>query len=177
MTHARVLPAPRQPLSHNSIFSFPFPPPLPLSRLARSFFPQYLYPYLSNVDGMFILQSLYDTANLGICFQMGCNLYTSCNAAEVAAIDQYHLDLLHEVQGAVGNFPARDGVFLTSCYQHEESCRFRDWFGITIRGGTPNSTFFTWYTQGASAEGSSQVDGPWPSDASCAPQGFDHGAC
>jgi hypothetical protein len=88
---------------------------------------------------MFILQSLYDTANLGICFQMGCNLYTSCNAAEVAAIDQYHLDLLHEVQGAVGNFPARDGVFLTSCYQHEESCRFRDWFGITIRGGTPNS--------------------------------------
>ena len=31
-------------------------------------------------------------------------------------------------------FAARDAGFLTACYQHEESCRARDWYGITIGG-------------------------------------------
>ena len=36
-------------------------------------------------------------------------------------------------QARVGH---RDGHFLTSCNQHEQSCQHHDWFGITINGST-----------------------------------------
>jgi hypothetical protein len=58
-----------------------------------------------------------------------------------------------------------------------QSCRARDWYGITIDGQSANATFYTYWTQGGAAPGAKRVDGPWPSDASCAPQGFTHGAC
>lgn len=148
----------------------------PKGRAAACYLPQYIYPYLTDIDGVFILQSLYDTAQLGICYSMGCNLYTTCNASEVAAIDQYHTDLLTNITAVVQPFAQRDGYFLTSCYQHEESCRARDWYGITIGGQTANSTFYNWYAHGVNSN-SVRVDVAWPGDSSCAPQGFDHGAC
>ncbi len=67
--------------------------------------------------------------------------------------------------------------FLTACYQHEESCRPFDWYGITIDGFTPNSSFHAWYTQGSGAPGTQVADVVWPGDATCAPQGVTHGAC
>ena len=35
-----------------------------------SFSRQYLYPFINDVDGVFVLQSKYDTANLGIVSQL-----------------------------------------------------------------------------------------------------------
>lgn len=67
----------------------------------------------------------------------------------------------------------RDGHFLTSCYQHEESCRPADWYGITINGYTPNTAFASWYNRGA---GGRETDVAWPGDDSCA-KNYDHGAC
>jgi hypothetical protein len=144
---------------------------------ARCFFPEYLYPFLTDVDGIFVLQSTFDTANLGICYGLSCNLAAGqCTPAESAAIAAYAADLLSNMTAAQAPFAARDGLFATSCFQHEESCRAADWFGITIDGATPASTFAAWYG-GAGRAASVRVDAPWPADRSCQPQGFTHGAC
>ena len=58
-----------------------------------------------------------------------------------------------------------------------QSCRARDWYGIEIGGQSANSTFYTYWTLGGGAAGARVADGPWPSDTSCTPQGFTHGAC
>lgn len=88
----------------------------------------------------------------------------------------YSRDLLSNITAVLAPFAARDGYFLTSCFQHEESCRARDWYGITIGGQTANNTLYNWYTAGVHAN-ATRIDVDWPGDSSCAPQGFDHGAC
>jgi O-palmitoleoyl-L-serine hydrolase len=149
----------------------------PTNTTWQCFFPEHLYPYQQSIDGIFILNSLYDTAQMGLIFDLPCNLYTTCNVSEAAAVQQYAADLNATITLASSSFPARDGFFLTSCYQHEESCKPWDWFGIDIQGNTPNSTLYNWYTQ--SGEQTRLIDVPWPNDGSCAPQGtkWDHGAC
>ena len=149
----------------------------PKGLLAQCYFVQYLYPYLNDNDGIFVMQSTYDTANLGICYGMNCNLYTNCNSNETQAIQNYHTLLQSSVLTAQTNFPNRGGHFLTSCYQHEESCRARDWYGIIINNQNANTTFYNWYTYGTNNANSNRIDVPWPGDNTCAPQGFVHGAC
>lgn len=142
---------------------------------AKCLFPQYLHPY-STVP-TFILNSFMDTASLGICFSATCNPYTDCNATQLAQILAYGADIAANVTAAVALHGDRDGYFLTSCYQHEESCRAVDWYGITVGGQTANSTFYTWYSAGGADAGARRTDVVWPGDASCAPQDVNHGAC
>ena len=145
---------------------------------ASCLFPRYLYPFLSSLDGIFVVQSMYDTANLGICYGLSCDLPAGkCSAEQHAAIDAYALEIRDEVLTAVAHFGDRDGFFLSSCFQHEESCRAQDWFGITVGGQTPNSTLATWYTSSGADPGARRVDAAWPGDGSCMPDGFTHGAC
>lgn len=88
---------------------------------ARCLFPQYLYPFLSDVDGIFVLQSKFDTANLGICYQLSCDLANGgCTAEEAAAIATYALDIQNNITAVQATFGDRDGYFITSCWQHEE---------------------------------------------------------
>lgn len=54
----------------------------------------------------------YDTANLAICYQLECNLYTSCDAAAVAAVHAYARDIAGNVtavqaRGAAPRAPRR----------------------------------------------------------------------
>lgn len=131
---------------------------------------------MSDFDGIFILNSLYDPANLAICFGFTCNPYSTCSPTQLAAMTAYHWDLQTNITAGQFLYKSRDGYFLTSCFQHEESCRARDWYNINIGGSTPNSTFYRWYTIGASVE-TALIDAEWPADSSCAMQGVDHGAC
>jgi Pectinacetylesterase len=134
-----------------------------------------LYPF-STVPH-FILNSMMDTAGLSTCFEAECNPYKDCNASQTAAILEYAAELSTSITSAAAAFGDRDGYFVTSCYQHEESCRPQDWFGISIGGQTANSTFYNWYSGGPPAN-SRRVDVTWPGDASCAPQtDTTHGAC
>jgi hypothetical protein len=149
----------------------------PTNTTWQCFFPEHLYPYQTSTP-FFILNSLYDTAQMSLIFDLPCNLYTSCNLTEAAAVQQYANDLKATIIQASSLFPSRDGFFLTSCYQHEESCKPWDWFGIQIQGNTPNSTLYNWYTKN-NVQPTTLVDVPWPNDGSCSPQGskWDHGAC
>jgi hypothetical protein len=142
---------------------------------AKCLFPQYLHAF-STVP-TFILQSFMDTANLGICFSAECDPYTNCSPAQTEQILAYGADIVSNVTAAVALHGDRDGMFLTSCYQHEESCRAADWYGIHINGESANSSFFAWFTSGGSDPRARRTDVVWPGDATCTPQGVNHGAC
>ncbi len=137
----------------------------------------YTQPYLSAFTSTptFHVQSLYDTYNLDYCFRFPCALGTSCNASEVAAAHDFRDRMEASIVGAEAAHGQRDGHALTACYQHEESCRAADWFGITIGGQTLEQTFAAWYARGGADPGAKRADGRWPSDASCA--NITHGAC
>jgi len=149
--------------------------------IAKCMFPQYMYPFLSDVDGIFTLQSSYDTAQQAIIFQLPCDYAQpgGCSAEEQDAFTRYAETLRSTVAQTVQQwFSQRDGYFLTSCYQHEESCTWRDWFGIRIEGMSANDTLYRWWVEsGPKGNDTRRVDVLWPRDGSCAPQGFVHGAC
>ena len=135
----------------------------------------YLYAFLDDVP-IFVLQSMYDTANLGFCFNLNCNLVSGgCSPAQTAAIQEFHLEMMGNITAAQAQYGDRDGHFLTSCFQHEESCRAFDWYGVTIQEQTMNNTFYAWYTEGGASPNSKRIDGAFPSDATCVVG--DHGAC
>ena len=94
----------------------------------------------------FVVQSVADPANFGICWGLPCSLKGNspgtCNAQELAAITAFGAWLAGNITAAQSAFVARDGHFLTSCNQHEESCRQFDWWGISVKGHTMNETFY-----------------------------------
>ncbi len=134
-------------------------------------------PYLSTYTSTptFHVQSLYDTYNLDFCFRFPCALGTTCNASEVDAAHDFRDRMEAAILGAEAVHGDRDGHVLTACYQHEESCRAEDWFGITVGGQTPEQTFAAWFARGGGDPGAKRADGRWPSDASC--RNISHGAC
>ena len=118
----------------------------------------------------FVVQSMADPANFAYCWRPPCSLSGNtpgtCTPQEVAAILVYGSNMAGNITAAQAQFGGRDGKFLTSCQQHEETCRSFDWWGITINGATMNSTFTAWYL-GTPGVATSVVDAPWPSDATC----------
>jgi hypothetical protein len=133
------------------------------------------YQHAFSTVPTFHVQSLYDTANLAYCYNIKCSLGSTCNAEETTAIQSFHLKLLSNIVTAEAPFGTRDGHFFTSCSQHEESCRSSDWFGITIGGGTMNSTLTEWYLSSVGSPSTRRVDVPWPGDATCT--NIVHGSC
>ena len=148
----------------------------PQNLAARCYTQPYMHAYQVDVP-FFVLQSLYDTYNLAYCADLNCDLLntTSCSPAQVAAIQTFHTELLGNITSAQAPFAERDSYFLTACFQHEESCRAYDWYGITINGQTPNSTFYNWYTTGVGSD-AARIDEPFPSDNTCS-YNVSHGAC
>lgn len=153
-------------------------------------FPQYVMPYIA--APVFVINSQVDTASIGIVLGLSCSLPAgTCTAAQAAYIHSFSGWLVGNITAAIAARGQRDGAFLSSCYQHEESCQDFDFMGITIGSSTMYSTFSTFYacvptigTPAGSplAAGCNQadwirVDVPWPGDNSCAPQGVRHGGC
>ena len=139
------------------------------------YFAQWAYAYID--VPVFVIQSMYDPIQYMGILRLGCDLpNNNCNAQQTAAAQAYHLDILANVTMAQAPYGSRDGYFLTSCYQHEESCRAWDWYGITINGGTMNTSFYTWYHNGGGVPGTRQVDVAWPGDNTCVGNVM-HGAC
>lgn len=91
----------------------------------------YAYSYLDVPT--FVVQSLADPANLAACYNMPCKLNGSevgdCSAKEVAAIGQFGEALKTSILTAQSKSPHKgiDSHFMTTCAQHEETCRAFDW--------------------------------------------------
>ena len=149
----------------------------PTGDAVRCYTQPHAYAYLDVPT--FIVQSKIDTANLAYCRRMPCRLSGdsgtgSCSPQEVASILAFGDAMEASIVTAQAAFGARDGHFLTSCNQHEESCQAADWYGVTIGGATMNSAFGAWY--GGGGPSASRNDGAWPSDSTCV-GGITHGFC
>lgn len=142
---------------------------------ARCFLAQVMYPFITDVDGIFVINSLVDPSQLRLCFGLSCLLGSTCTPAEEAAIQGYALALSAAIQAAAARFGDRDAFFLTTCAHHEQSCRYEDWYGVRIGGSSPNASFAS-FAAGAGAR-ASRVDVPWPGDASCWDSAALHGGC
>jgi hypothetical protein len=129
------------------------------------------------VYGVFLMQSLYDSAQLGMEYDLGCNPFTTCNASQLELMQGYRATFQARIEAGQAVLGERDGHFMTACYQHEESCRDLDWYGIRVgaAGITANDTFYNWYY--ATGGPTRVVDGAWPNNPTCAPQGVKHGGC
>lgn len=129
------------------------------------------------VDGVFVMQSLYDSAQLGMEFVLGCDPWTSCNASQLQSMQDYRVVLQARVEAGQAVFGQRDGAFMTACYQHEETCRDFDWYGIQIGPDslTANQTFYNWYYKTGGP--TRAVDTLWPNNPTCQPPGVTHGSC
>jgi hypothetical protein len=198
-------------------------------RGAACYFAATAYESLTNdngVSGVFVINSLVDTHQLGSCFGLYC-FYPgqTCTPDQLAAVQAYALELCDAVLAAQAPFGDRDGcvclfIFclcvclcalvsglillvshfdvtffssyhfvyivhafgryaLTTCRQHEHSCRWVDWYGIRQGGQSPAQTFAAWYAHGGGGDGAGRrLDAPWPSDTSCvANVSFAHGSC
>jgi hypothetical protein len=107
----------------------------------------YNYPFAFGDVEAFVVQSLVDPANLGICYDMPCSLSGSaagsCSAEEVAAILDFSHALKANITAAQAAFGLRDGHFFDSCSFHEQTCRSFDYFGVKVAGQTMNSSFYS----------------------------------
>ena len=101
----------------------------PFGNRILCFLQPYNYAFQQDVP-FFVLQSLVDPANLGICYAMPCsvsgNTAGSCTPAEVEGILAFSHLLKANITAAQAPFGSRDAHFFTSCAYHEESCRFFD---------------------------------------------------
>lgn len=151
------------------------------SRPWQCFFPAVAHAYNAHVP-FFILNGLFDPAQMGIILGLGCvPPLGNCNATQTAALYSYATALHGNISAAVAAFGSRDGYFLHGCYQHESSCRDPDWMRIFVSSAaqTPNTSFSAWYTAATPPPMSVYrvVDVPWPGDTSCQPYGYVHGGC
>ena len=150
--------------------------------------PDYIYlDTYKNVDGVFVMQSLYDSAQLGMELGLPCDPFTTCNNSQLQQMQTYRTIFEQRILTGQANYPERDGHFMTACYQHEESCRDRDWYGIEIMDNstqityTANQVFTAWYytlyNNTPTTVPTKLIDGTWPNNPSCASQDFHHGGC
>jgi len=95
----------------------------------------------------------------------------------MAAINAFSGQLLANASAAVAAHGDRDGAFLTACFQHEETCTWRDWDGVAIGGTAMRGAFWEWYTGAATGAAARRADGAFGSDTTCAPPGVAHGSC
>ena len=142
---------------------------------AHCFFAHNVYPYLDDIDGVFVVQSSTDAANMQDFLNLSCSLAAPappypavCSPAQSAAVQALARGVESQLAAARAPFAARDGYFLNSCFQHGASCRSADWFDIRIGGRSANDTLWSWYA-GARGPTTAQ-DAPWPSDSTCPPQ-------
>ncbi|XP_065182689.1 uncharacterized protein LOC135813525 [Sycon ciliatum] len=134
-------------------------------------FSQYIIPFIT--PPLFILNSMYDKASMGLVLHLNCNPSHagSCSTEQLKAFQAYHLAMASALQPALtaGN---STGVFATACYQHEESCQNPDWLGITIKSVSMRRAVEQWYDGG----NVKLVDTTWPNDHSCV-LNITHGPC
>eukprot|EP01105_Mastigella_eilhardi_P014409 TRINITY_DN3284_c0_g1_i3.p1 TRINITY_DN3284_c0_g1~~TRINITY_DN3284_c0_g1_i3.p1 ORF type:complete len:378 (+),score=74.80 TRINITY_DN3284_c0_g1_i3:95-1135(+) len=90
----------------------------------KCFFPQYVLPLMDTPRVRFFLpQSMADTWQVQNILQLGCepNVQGDCTKQQLAAFNDFQANLTTAVVQAVKLHPDRDGLFLTSCYQHGQT--------------------------------------------------------
>jgi len=124
---------------------------LPLQDRWQCIMPQYVMPHVTS--RVYAIQSMYDQAQIGGTFMgLPCmpvnNTPGDCDAAEINFLQQHHDFLLGNLTVLLG---PKDGGWLTSCLQHEESCRDADWTQVKVAGTVDAMNFESYLLDGPGA--------------------------
>lgn len=140
---------------------------------------------------VFVVQSLYDPAQYAMTLALPCPNLTKCTVSELKVAEKYRNKLQAEITKAIAILPAQgtgsNGMFLTACNQHEESCRKQDYEGMLVAGTSLERALYTWFLdvsegnaidfeRSAQTKNHSYVDASWPNNPTCN-VGLYHGAC
>lgn len=122
----------------------------------------------------FVLNSMYDRANIDSILQLGCDPSKagSCSPQQLEAFQEYH----NSMRDALTELCA-DGLralFVSSCFQHEESCQNADWTQLTVNKVSLQQAVFSWYFEDKAGIYLDSVS--WPNNESCV-KNITHGPC
>jgi hypothetical protein len=111
---------------------------------------------------LFILNSLYDTAQLSGILGLQC-LPPNCDGEQMKFFDNFRTQFLEQLA------PAREssstGIFGDSCLIHCQTLEDTSWATYAVGGQTMRETFEAWYFQ--TPADYKEVDGPFPDNRSC----------
>ena len=141
----------------------------------KCFFAPYVFRFIQNTR-VFVLNSLYDSAQISGIFRLGCNpdKQGNCSKKQLDELQQYRDDMVKALDPVIKS--QRDGIFATACYQHEESCQDFDWDGIHVNNVSQRQAFGDWYFNRTQPAHSKYIDVRWPDNQSCK-LGVIHGPC
>jgi len=136
----------------------------------KCIFAEYVAPYIKSE--LYVMQNLYDSWQINNILHIGCSTYnkpmTSCNAAQMAALEQYGSDM----RAALGPLTSNPnvGMFTPSCIAHCQSVENEHpmalWYWPdrwSIVEPASNATFYpmtafnAWYSGSAKGAGTKHV--------------------
>ena len=106
-----------------------------------------------------MVNSLYDPAAIVSLLNISCVFYVpSCSADELQQIEDWRTMVVGKLHGVLeagarhegheghkgSSKLASHGVFASACSQHEEVCRDKDFFGVSVGGVTMGEALWRW---------------------------------
>ncbi|KAH3766799.1 Elongator complex protein 3 [Pelomyxa schiedti] len=100
------------------------------------FFPQYILPLVEDPRLRFFLpQSMGDSWQVENLLKLGCDpISLNCNSDQLDAFAVFEDALSQSIQQVVQQNTDTFSLFLTSCYQHGQTCSDPDWYDPSIKG-------------------------------------------
>ena len=126
----------------------------------QCFMAQYTYPYIQTP--IFVLNSLYDTWQLGNILQLGCNP-PDCNNTRMLEFFAWRTTFLNALKPVIQW--GQNGVFADACLQHCQSVNDIPWSIIKVWGQNAHDTFSDWYINKRGTR--TGIDGVYPNNPTC----------
>ncbi|XP_038052705.1 pectin acetylesterase 11-like [Patiria miniata] len=117
------------------------------------FFAQYAYPYVTTP--MFVINSAYDRLALKNILGVRCRP-TECSKEELRVIGEHRRTFLQRTDQI--NRYNKDGMFLTSCYDHKQASSDYFWMTYKVAGRTTREAFADWYYERTTTAETRDVD-------------------
>jgi len=106
----------------------------------RCFFAPYSYPFIKTP--IFVLNSVYDTAQLAGILQLGC-LPPNCSQEMMEFFDNFRVEFLSQATPAI--ISTSNGFFGDSCLVHCQTLTDDTWSVYKVSGQLMSETFANWY--------------------------------
>ncbi|XP_038053009.1 pectin acetylesterase 11-like [Patiria miniata] len=120
---------------------------------SECFFAQYAYPHVTTP--MFIINSVYDSWAVQNILKVRCRP-SGCSEEELRVIGEHRRTFLQRTDQI--NRYNKDGMFLTSCYDHILASLDSPWMTYKVAGRTTREAFADWYYERTTPAETRDVD-------------------
>lgn len=118
---------------------------------------QYIYDYIKTP--MFVLNSLYDTAQINGIEKIPC-LPPNCTTKMMERIEQFHQEFLQMIKPVLSS---PNGFYFDSCMIHCQTLTDEPWNWFITKGHTMRESFADWFYERPSPANATRIlDGDWP---------------